>query len=106
MLPIRSSLHYNPPTNLCFLGPVHSTSLCFLLDHTTTHLTPTPPHTWPMPMSTVFAKHFNHEDGGSIALQKVVCSHHTTWLNNPENQKSYHYVRCTAVFTSHLTVTF
>jgi hypothetical protein len=91
MHPIGSFLHYNSPC-ICFsLGPVQGTFLQHvLLAYIITHLTPTPPHTWPISMSSFHSPHTSTlKMEAAQSSNMLVSNHHTTQCNNPESHKFY-----------------
>jgi len=91
MLPIGSFLHYNPPCISFSWDSVQGTFIQrFLLAHTVTHLTPTPPH---ILLTSMFTSHFpctlTLKIEAAWSSKMFVSSHHTTCCNNPENHKFY-----------------
>jgi len=84
LLSVGSFLQYDAPCIVLCLNPVQATSLQhFLLAHTVTHLTPTPPHTWPIlhPLPIHLALTTMKMEAAQSS-RTLVSNHHTEQHNN------------------------
>jgi hypothetical protein len=61
------------------------------LDHTVTHLTPTPSHIWPISMSTFCSPHTSTLKMEAAWSSRTLVSNHHTTQHSPENHEMYHH---------------